>query len=136
MRVILDTNVVVSGVFWRGKPFAILRGWARGNFEVVGSPEILWEYERVLVEVAKHRVTADLAHWLTFIQDRLQLIQPQRELKLCRDPKDDMFLSCAVAANAVCIVSGDDDLLILKEVEGIPIFKVAAFHSKYPKLFE
>lgn len=113
MRVVLDTNVVVSGVFWQGKPFAILRAWAQGRLTVVGSPEILWEYERVLLEVAKHKVTADLAHWLTFLQERLELIQPERELKLCRDPMDDMFLSCAVAAHAVCIVSGDDDLLVI-----------------------
>lgn len=81
-------------------------------------------------------MTTDLDHWLTFLQDRLQLIQPQHELKLCRDPNDDMFLSCAFTANAVCIVSGDDDLLVLKEVIGIPILKVAAFHSKYSKLLE
>jgi len=135
VRIVLDTNVIVSGVFWRGKPFAILRAWAQGRLSVVGSPEILWEYERVLLEVAKHKVTADLDHWLTFLQDRIELIQPGREVKLCRDPNDDMFLSCAVAAHAVCIVSGDDDLLVLKAVEGIPILKVAAFHSKHPDLF-
>lgn len=136
MRVVLDTNIVVSGVFWRGKPFAILRAWAQGRLEVVGTPEILWEYERVLVDVAKKQLTDDLEHWLTFLQDRLELIQPQHVLKLCRDPNDDMFLSCAFAANAVCIVSGDDDLLVLKGVIGIPILKAVAFYAKYPKLFE
>lgn len=135
MRIVLDTNVIVSGVFWRGKPFAILRAWAQGRLSDVGSPEILWEYERVLLEIAKHKVTADLEHWLTFLQDRIELIQPGREVKICRDPKDDMFLSCALAAHAVYIVSGDDDLLVLKAVEGIPILKAAAFHSMHPELF-
>lgn len=55
MRVVLDTNIVVSGVFWGGKPFAILRAWAQGRLEVVGTPEMLWEYERVLIEVRKSR---------------------------------------------------------------------------------
>lgn len=47
-----------------------------------------------------------------------------------------MFLTCAVAAHVACIVSGDDDLLVLKNVVGIPILKAAAFHAKYPKLFD
>lgn len=55
MRFVLDTNVVLSGMFWRGKPFAILSAWAQGRLTVVGSLEILWEYERVLLEVAKHK---------------------------------------------------------------------------------
>lgn len=100
MRVVLDTNVIVSGVFWQGKPLAILRAWA-----------------------------------MTFLQDRIELIQPTREFKLCRDPMDDVFLNCAVAAQATCIVSGDEDLLVLKAVEGIPILKVAEFTVKHPDLF-
>lgn len=135
MRVVLDTNVIVSGVFWSGKPLAILRAWAQGRLSVMGSPEILWEYERVLLEVAKHKLTSDLAHWLTFLQGRIELTQPEREIKLCRDPNDDMFLSCAVATHAICIVSGDNDLLVLKAVEGIPILKAGAFCAKYPDLF-
>jgi putative PIN family toxin of toxin-antitoxin system len=135
VRVVLDTNIVVSGVFWRGKPFAILRAWAGGRLSVVGSPEILWEYERVLLEVAKGKVTTDLENWLTFLQDRIELLQPGRQIELCRDPMDDMFLSCAVAAHAACIVSGDQDLLVLKSVEGIPILNAAVFHSKHAGLF-
>jgi len=136
VRVVLDTNIVVSAVFWGGKPLAILRAWAQGRLSIVGTPEILWEYERVLIEVAKRKVTADLAHWLTFLQDRIELIQPRNQVKLCRDPDDDMFLTCAVAAHVACIVSGDDDLLVLKNVVGIPILKAAAFHARYPSLFE
>lgn len=135
MRIVLDTNVLVSGVFWRGKPFGILRAWAQSRLTVVGSPEILWEYERVLLEVAKHKVTADMAHWLIFLQNRIELIQPVREVKLCRDPMDDMFLSCAVAGHAAYIVSGDNDLLALRTVEGIPILNVAAFRARHSDLF-
>ncbi len=57
-------------------------------------------------------------------------------MKLGRDPMDDMFLTCAVAVKAECIVSGDGDLLVLKKVVGIPILKAAAFHTRYPHLFE
>ena len=52
MRIVLDTNGVVSGLFWGDKPLAILRAWAQGRMSIVGMPEILWEYERVLIEVA------------------------------------------------------------------------------------
>lgn len=58
VRIVLDTNIVVSAVFWGGKPLAILRAWAQGRLSIVGTPEILWEYERVLIEVAKRKVTS------------------------------------------------------------------------------
>ena len=47
MRVVIDTNVFVSGVFWKGPPAEILRAWRAGRIEIVLSPEILDEYRRV-----------------------------------------------------------------------------------------
>jgi uncharacterized protein len=135
VRVVLDTNVVVSAVFWGGIPLEILKAWAKGRLEVIASPEILWEYERTLVDLAKKHVSQDLLHWMAFLHDKIELIHPQRRLQLSRDPMDDMFLSCAVSENVICIVSGDNDLLVLKEVEGTPILKPAEFKRKYPKLF-
>ncbi len=136
MRVVLDTNIIVSGVFWGGRPLALLRAWAKGSVTVVGSPSILWEYERVLIEVARNRISQDLENWLTFIHNRLELVQPERELKICRDPMDDMFLSCAAAARVTYILSGDKDLLILNEIEGIPILNLANFLNRHQELIK
>lgn len=54
MRVILDTNVFVSGVFFSGPPHEILRAWREGRFQMVLSPEILEEYRRVGIDLARH----------------------------------------------------------------------------------
>ncbi len=114
----------------------ILRAWARDRLEVVASPEILWEYERTLIELSGKHGTPDLTRWMAFLHDRLRLIQPHRQVRLCRDPMDDMFLSCAITEKVSCIVSGDNDLLSLVEVEGIPILKPAQILKKYPKLLK
>jgi predicted nucleic acid-binding protein len=53
MKAILDTNVLVSGVFWKGPPFEILNAWRKQRFELTISPAILEEYCRVLGEMTK-----------------------------------------------------------------------------------
>ena len=55
MKVVVDTNVFASGVFWKGPPFQILQAWERGQIKLVVSPPILDEYRRVLIELAEHR---------------------------------------------------------------------------------
>ena len=134
MRIVLDTNVVVSAVFWGGKPLDVLRAWVKGRFEVVASPEILWEYEQTLLDLSKENITPDLQYWLGMLNERVRLIQPHREIKLCRDPKDDKFLSCTFSGGVDYLVSGDRDLRVLKEIEGIEILPPAAFLRKHPEL--
>ncbi len=131
MRIVLDTNVVASGIFWGGKPLEVLRAWRDGHFEVVASPEILWEYEQTLIRMGKGEITAPLQYWLDLLHDRVNLVQPGRLVKICRDPDDDKFLSCALQVRASCIVSGDKDLLTLGVVEGIEILNPAKFIGKY-----
>lgn len=135
MRVVLDSNVVESGIFWQGKPLAILRAWAKGYFDVVGTPEILWEYKRVILELSKKRISPAVEPWLNFFHNRMKLIQPEREIDLCRDPMDNMFLGCAVASRSRYIISGDEDLLVIQKVESTPILNASAFIAKYPQLF-
>ncbi len=47
------------------------------------------------------------------------LVKPTRQIKICRDPKDDMFIEAALAGDASCVVTGDDDLLTLKKFETV-----------------
>lgn len=134
MLVVLDTNVIASGFLFGGHPEAILVALAQAKLDVVASPEILWEYEATLRRLSKKH-PEDVENWLLFLHDRLRLIVPTRNVSLCRDPDDDKFLSCALSADATCIVSGDKDLLTLTEVEGIPIVNPAAFVKAHPALF-
>jgi len=124
--VVLDTNVLVSGVFWGGNPERVLIGWQEGRFEVVASPSIVWEYEATLRELGKG-VPEKVEEWIRIIHVKTRLIMPQLEVKLCRDPKDDKFLSCALEARVDYVISGDRDLSDLKMVGEIPILKPAVF---------
>lgn len=117
MLVVLDTNVVVSGAMWRGNPAIILNAWADNHFEAVASPEILEEYEEILREVGHKVGRKDFAErWSLTLRERIRLVEPVRKVRLCRDPDDDKFLSCALAAQAMFLVSGDKDLGVLERV--------------------
>ena len=122
MRVVVDTNVVVSGIFWRGKPFRILDLWIRGSIEVAASGEILDEYARVLREIGKRYGRSDLAEsWNGFIFQNVKIVEARPQFKRCRDPFDNKFIDCAIAADAEIVISGDDDLLSLEHVGKILI---------------
>ncbi len=127
MRGVLDTNVVVSGIFWGGTPLLVLEQWALSRFEAFASSLILDEYQRVLRHKNRQRPVPVLEDWLEFIHARLRIVSPRRQVSLCRDPHDDKFLSCALTARADYIVSGDEDLLAIKDVEGIPIVTPRVF---------
>lgn len=113
----LDTNVIVSGAMWRGNPAIILNAWADNHFEAVASLEILEEYEEALFLVGKKVGRPEFAEgWSLVLRERIHLIEPIRKVEICRDPDDDKFLTCALAADAMYLVSGDKDLGILKRI--------------------
>jgi uncharacterized protein len=117
VRVVLDTNVVVSGAMWLGNPAIILNALADNHFEAVASPEILEEYEESPLAVGKKAGRLEFAERLNLIlPERIQMVEPVRKIKLCRDPDDDKFLSCAMAADTICLVSGDKDLGVLERI--------------------
>ena len=114
MLVVLDTNVIVSGAMWRGSPATILNAWADNLIEVIASPEILKEYREILLEVGSKVGKKSFAErWVNIINEKVRVVIPEQKVKLCRDPDDDKFLSCALAADAVFLISGDKDLGVL-----------------------
>ena len=132
--VVLDTNVIVSGAMWRGNPSIILNAWADSLFEAVASPEILEEYEDILHEVGKKVGREDFAdRWILVIQERIRIVTPEREVTLCRDPDDNKFLSCALAADALFLVSGDKDLGVLEKIGSTRIVTPGVFVREHLK---
>ena len=134
MKVVFDTNVVVSASFWRGAPFDCLAAWAQGRLEAVVSPAILAEYhetsEELRQEYSKHRYVA----WTEALTDAATLVFPiERASGATPDPHDEMILECALAAEVDVIVSGDKKhLLPLKRFRGIPILSPADFLRSLP----
>ncbi len=128
MRIVVDTNVLVSGIFWGGQPHRLLATWIADKVMVCATARVLTEYCEVIDRLAVRCGRPDLAkRWKSFLFDRLVLVEESRRFTGVRDPKDDMFITCALSASANYLVSGDDDLLSLNEIEGVRIVTVVAW---------
>jgi len=132
VRIVLDTNVFISGIFFTGPPHRILLAWRDGKVQLLVSAAILDEYHRVKDELASQFPGVDLQPFLQLLTVQADVIQPPPFAPVIQeDPSDDRFLECAVAGKADCIVSGDKHLLKLAEFQGIPVMKPAAFVKKH-----
>jgi len=124
MKVVVDTNVVISGVFFGGMPSRVLEAWRDGEFDLVVSPEVLEEYRRVGEELTARFPGVSLAPFLALLVMNAEIIEPpDLPEQVSRDSDDDKFIACALAANCQTIISGDKDLL---EVTGYQGLKVVA----------
>ena len=129
MRVIADTNIVVSGLLWTGGPRLLLDAARAGVIELVTSPVLLEELADVLqrpkfadrlrqAHVSAMEVAEGYAMLATVVEP--EAIEPVIDA----DPDDDHVLACAMAAAAEMIVSGDAHLLSLEEYGGMRIISV------------
>lgn len=132
MRVVLDTNVFISGIFFTGPPHQILKAWRDGKVGLLVSPSILDEYERVGVELTLQFRDVDLRPFLDLLAIQAEIVLPPPLPPVIHDdPSDDKFLEAAVAGKAFCIISGDKHLLNLFEFQGIQILKPRDFAHRY-----
>ena len=123
MRIVLDTNVLVSGIFFGGLPGRILDAWASGEFELVLSPAILDEYLRVCARIAESRPALEYEPVLAAIAGHGLLVADMHSTRpITVDPDDDKFMLCAQSADAV-VVSGDSDLLDASGWAGVRVLK-------------
>ncbi len=128
MTIVLDTNVLISGIFWSGSPNKILKAWQDGRFKLAVSLEIIEEYRRIAQELRrKHpQVNVDGIIDLIAFNSEIFAVEPLKE-PICRDPDDDKFLICALGAKAKYIVTGDKALLELDGYGGIKIIQPGPF---------
>jgi putative PIN family toxin of toxin-antitoxin system len=122
MKIVLDTNVLASGIFWGGTPQKIIEHWGQGHIQVLASELVLDEYLRTIQKLSLKLKRPDLfSSWALILPTKISLVSVKKTFKLCRDPKDDMFIGCAVSGRAKYIVSGDRDLLVLEQAMGVKI---------------
>lgn len=131
-RTILDTNVLVSGFIRpRGTIGAVVDALRGGRFVHLHSRATLEELVDVLARpwlAEKYGIRSrDAEAFLKLVLLRGERVSPRREIRRCRDPKDDKFLEASVAGRADVLVSGDGDLQSLDPFEGIRILSPAAF---------
>ncbi|MCD6336009.1 MAG: putative toxin-antitoxin system toxin component, PIN family [Candidatus Latescibacteria bacterium] len=126
LRVVLDTNILVSAFFWEGNESEIVRRCKEGLLKSITSPEILDELGRVLIrkfDVPKDNVT----EYTRGILLASEVVFPVGEVKVIKeDPTDNVILETAYLGKADLIISGDKHLLKLKQFENIEIKKARA----------
>jgi putative PIN family toxin of toxin-antitoxin system len=128
MIVVLDTNIVASATFWRGKPAHCLEAWALGKYDLAISHPILTEYEEIISRLALRYPAKQPTDWLGAIKQAGHLYLPTALPASTTDPDDEMFVECAVAARADWLVTGDKaHLLKLKTFGGVAITAVSDF---------
>lgn len=127
IKVVLDTNVFISSIFWRGNPHKIVDLAIDKKIEVYTSPEILAELEKVLkrdFEEDQKFVDRQIA----LILEYAKVVRTLNKVDIVKaDPEDNKIIECALTGNVNYIISGDPHLFSLKEIFGIKILKPRDF---------
>jgi uncharacterized protein len=130
MRVVLDTNVVVSGLLFGGEPGRIVDMWEKRTITPYMSKEILDEYIRVLT-YPKFRLNESEIEYLIYNMllpnFEVVVLPAVRPVIIDPDPSDDLFIYCARAANVEYLISAEDHLVRLKFIDQIPVVTVVEF---------
>ena len=135
MRIVVDTNVLISGLFWGGIPAEIIHAWAEGRIKTVCSAEIIDEYNRISRRLNPGLDTSQIDRFLSFLIRRSEIVRPNHWFKIIlEDSGDDKFIDCAFHAQARMILSGDKHLLRLKKFGPIQIVSPAEFKKNFPHL--
>jgi len=126
-RVVLDSNVVISGLLFKGPPRIIIDKALTGEINLFTSTRLVEEVSGVLNLKFKFATQAIRAT-IEAIKDLAYLMEPEEAIRqIIADPDDDRVLECAVQAKAHAIVSGDKHLLSLKQFRNILILSPAEF---------
>lgn len=129
MRLVLDTNTVVSGLLWDKAPSHLIRVGLDKRVELFTSQALILELEDVLPRRKFGRRVAASGFTIAELVARYALLAPVMVpaviARVSADPDDDHVLACALGAQADLIVSGDRHLLDLKAYQGIPIVSAA-----------
>ena len=131
MRTVIDTNVLLSGLLWRGAPHRLIEAVRVGALAFITSPALLAELGEVIhrpkFQTILARSRTDPEQVLGELRRLAEIIDPPPlPAQVSRDPDDDAVLALAAASQADLIISGDADLLVLGSYAGIPILQPAA----------
>ena len=128
MMVVLDTNVFISGIFWKGSSNKVLTDWRNGKFTLVTSLEAVSEIIKVLKDF-KIKLSDDMIkEWVDLIVRNSMIVEPKEKIDAVKDdPKDNIFIETDVAGSVDYIVSQDNHLLKLREFRGIKIITPEEF---------
>ncbi len=126
-RVVLDTNVLVSGLGWSGPPAAIVDAVTAGELTLLSSPALMAELRRVLSYPKLAQMFADPNAIANLVASASGQVHTFTRLQVVEADSDNRVLEAALEGGADYVVSGDADLLSLGSFQGIPIVTPAGF---------
>ncbi len=132
-RIVLDTNVIVSGILFKGRTVRQVLATAADAWQLVFSDETWDELALVMQrpKFEKHMAIAARLAALATLAQYIEVITVVSVIDDCRDEKDNKFLALAIDSGAALIVTGDDDLLALNPFRGVEILRANTFHTRF-----
>lgn len=127
MIVVLDTNILISAIFWRGLPYKVVLNALKKKYSLCLSTEILNEFEEKLS--LKFKFPEDkIKNHIEILMEYGEIVEPIVKVDVIKEDSDDnRILECALSCNADYIISGDKHLLRLKQFKGIKIVTAKKF---------
>lgn len=138
MKVVLDTNIFISAFLWQKQVFKVLQFIKRRGVKICVSSEILKEYKRVLsyshIQKQLHKIDKTPSQIIFELLEISEYYPKTPKINIILDdPSDNIFLACALSAQADFIISGDKHLLKLKSFQEIPILSPSQFLRQFKK---
>ena len=133
MRLVFDTNVLISALLFPKSIAAKILNWAENNGTVLYSEATLIELISVLnrPKFSKYILPEDILGLVIRIKAVWLSVEIINQTKLCRDPKDDKFIDIAINGGASHIITGDNDLLVLHPIQNIAVINLRNFSDEF-----
>ena len=132
MRIVIDTNVLISAIFWTGPPKVLLNKVRKKEVVFLTSQVLLNELKEILIRPDKpFKLSEEQAeHVINETRSLAEIVRPRKIVGICRDEQDNRVLECAVDGRADWIISGDMHLLELRRFQGVRVGTVVDFLSR------
>ena len=129
IRVVADTNIFLSGIFWKGNfSSQIIELWRNRRIDLISSIPIIEELTKNLKSFKIKMDEDSVQEWKNMILENSLLVEPEEEINIVKDDvSDDKFVEAAVTGKADYIITQDNHLLKIKEFRGIKILTPKEF---------
>jgi uncharacterized protein len=132
MKIVLDTNVFISGIFFGGPPSDILELWRKSKIRIVLTEQILEEYQKVGEELSAKYPSISIEPIIELFTIFGEFVEIKGFSEtICEDPDDNKFIECALASQSKLVISGDKHLLKISGYKGIEVLKPREFIDNY-----
>jgi len=135
VRIVIDTNVLISAIFWTGKPKQLLNHVRRQKITFVTSNQLLDELRQILVRQDKsfHLQDKEADRVVEALRGFAEVVESHSEITVCHDEMDNREIACAIDGKAEYIITGDLHLLGLRSYKSVKIMGVSDFLNHFER---